>query len=97
MPNQFFFDSVTGSSFQIGYTFYYWDDYKSDELYVERKYESFKDEIREYQYLSVKHYKELVTKVMKFMNTIKVKQLKARIVGAYEYFDELNYMSENAN
>ena len=46
----------------------------------------------EYSYLLSKHYRdELVPKVMKYINTKKVRNMKARTVAAYDYLDKLVY------
>ena len=81
---------VKGSSFQVGHRFYYWDQYKSNDLYVEKKHALFKEELKEYNYLSLKFYQnKLVPKVMKYIDTNKVKRMRARAVGAFKYFEEL--------
>ena len=66
-------NSVTASSFQIGYAFYYWDYYKSNPLYIERKYDSFKDEIREYECLSFENYQNVLAP--KVVQEVQVNQL----------------------
>ena len=70
--------SVKAASFQIGHTFYYWDYYQSTEYYIKRKYDTFKDELREYKHLSIRHYQNYLTpKVTQYMNTMRAKKTKA--------------------
>ena len=53
-----FVTAQTGS-FQLGYSFYYWDFYKTNnsELYVHPKYATFKEEISNYQVENFNEYR----------------------------------------
>ena len=91
--------TVKKSSFNIGFTFYYWENYRNmkefpekkfdnihdhsgyspSQLFVEPKYLSFKEEIYNYKYLEVRHYKqEIVPKVNEYIETHKVKRIKSK-------------------
>ena len=59
----------------MGITFYYWDRYESDEYYVAKKYDTFKEEICEYDYLSINDYQNtIIPKITQYINTNKAKQ-----------------------
>ena len=52
---------------------------RTDKMYVQQKYGSFKEEIREYQNISVRHYQQFVLpKVTKYMDTHKARITIAR-------------------
>ena len=52
--------------------------YKVKELYVEKRYGSFAEEIRNYSYIDIKQYKDVIlVKASAYINTNKVKSIKA--------------------
>jgi len=54
--------------------------YKINDLYVEAKYSSFKEEIAHYPHFNIQDYKEIVEpKVNEFFTTKKVRQIKAKL------------------
>ena len=90
LPFFFAVIEVQAESFQIGHRFYYWKAYESDEFYVQKKHETFKDEIREYRHLLYTHYQSiLLPKVKQYINTKTARRTRVRSLNAG--IDELDY------
>ena len=64
----------------LGLPYNYWTKYKDEEskvlneMYVERKYDDFKDEMHQYQFeMNIKTYNEVMVKVNEYIKTHRVK------------------------
>ena len=63
------------------------DSGEPNEKYVAKKYDTFKQEICEYEYLSIKHYQNIIIpKVTQYINTKRAKRTIVRVVFAPRYY-----------